>query len=244
MECTFKTEASALFLARLAAMSRAVRVRKRMAAEHQRLAGILGSVGDGVYGVNRSGQITFINPAARNILGYGDEDHLIGRAAHKMFHHTHEDRTANPPEDCLLQQAYSAGNELRAWSTVFWHKSGMPIPVECTVYRCRSRAFEGSVGVPRYQSDASLNVSCGNNHDPLTKRTPQLFEAAESEVSRLKRAEVSTLVYLDLDRFKHINDTAGHWPETGCSWRSARSCNRRIRDCDMLAPSAVTSSPS
>ena len=146
MECMFKTEANDLFLARLAAMSRAVRVRKRMAAEHQRLAGILGSVGDGVYGVNRSGQITFINPAARNILGYGDEDHLIGRAAHKLFHHTHEDRTANPSEDCLLQQAYRAGNELRAWSTVFWHKSGMPIPVECTVYPMQIEGqLEGSV---------------------------------------------------------------------------------------------------
>ncbi|MBI3545755.1 MAG: response regulator, partial [Gammaproteobacteria bacterium] len=103
VECMFKNEANELFLARLAAMSRSVRARKTMEAEHQRLAGILSSVGDGVYGVNRAGQITFINPAARAILGFTSEDNLIGSAAHKLFHYANEDKTLNPPETCLLQ---------------------------------------------------------------------------------------------------------------------------------------------
>lgn len=242
MECMFKTEASTLFLARLAAMSRAVRVRKRMAAEHQRLAGILGSVGDGVYGVNRSGQITFINPAARNILGYGDEDHLIGRSAHKLFHHTHEDRTANPLEDCLLQQTYRAGNELRAWSTVFWHKSGMPIPVECTVYPMQIEGrLEGSVVAFRDITERRIlerELLWQANHDPLTKLyNRSCFEKQlESEVSRLKRSEeVSTLVYLDLDRFKYINDTAGHAAGDQLLMEISRQLQSRIRDSDMLA---------
>ena len=242
MECMFKTEASALFLARLAAMSRAVRVRKRMAAEHQRLAGILGSVGDGVYGVNRSGQITFINPAARNILGYGDEDHLIGRSAHKLFHHTHEDRTANPSEDCLLQQAYRAGNELRAWSTVFWHKSGMPIPVECTVYPMQIKGqLEGSVVAFRDITERRIlerELLWQANHDPLTKLyNRSCFEKQlESEVSRLKRSEeVSALVYLDLDRFKYINDTAGHAAGDRLLVEISQQLQSRLRDSDMLA---------
>jgi len=70
VDCMFKNEVKELFLARIAAMSRAVRNRKSIEAERERLAGILGSVGDGVYGVNQAGQITFINPAARRILGY------------------------------------------------------------------------------------------------------------------------------------------------------------------------------
>jgi signal transduction histidine kinase len=36
---------------------------RHLEQERQRLAGILASVGDGVYGVDKSGTITFINPA-------------------------------------------------------------------------------------------------------------------------------------------------------------------------------------
>ncbi|MBI3777384.1 MAG: EAL domain-containing protein [Gammaproteobacteria bacterium] len=242
VECMFKNEANALFLARLAAMSRAVRVRKRMASEHQRLAGILSSVGDGVYGVNRGGQITFINPAARNILGYGDQDHLIGRSAHELFHHTHEDRTANSPEDCLLQQAYSNGNELRAWSTAFWHKSGMPIPVECTVYPLQIEGrLEGSVVAFRDVTERRIlerELLWQANHDPLTKLyNRSCFEKQlESEVGRLKRSEeVSALIYLDLDRFKYINDTAGHAAGDRLLMEISQQLQSRIRDSDMLA---------
>ncbi len=242
IECMFKNEANALFLARVDAMSRSVRVRKKMGAEHQRLAGILSSVGDGVYGVNRAGQITFINPAARYILGFGEEDHIIGRSAHKLFHHTHEDKTPNPPESCLLQQAYSAGDELRAWSTVFWHKSGMPIPVECTVYPLQIEGrLEGSVVAFRDVTERRIlerELLWQANHDPLTKLCNRSYfeKHLEDEVSRLKRStETSALLYLDLDRFKYINDTAGHAAGDRLLIDISQHLQSRIRDSDMLA---------
>ncbi len=242
VECMFKNEADALFLARLSAMSRAVRYRRNMGAEHQRLAGILGSVGDGVYGVNRAGQITFINPAACNILGFTEEDKLIGRPAHKLFHPMHEDKTPNPPESCLLQQAYGAGDELRAWFTVFWHKAGMPIPVECTVYPLRIEArLEGSVVAFRDVTERRIlerELLWQANHDPLTKMYNRgCFEKQlENEVSRLKRSEeVSALLYLDLDRFKYINDTAGHAAGDRLLVEISQQLQMRMRDSDMLA---------
>lgn len=242
VECMFKNEANALFLARLAAMSRSVRARKRMSAEHQRLAGILSSVGDGVYGVNRTGQITFINPAARNVLGFTAEDHLIGRAAHKLFHYMHEDKTPNPPESCQLQQAYGTGDELRAWSTVFWHKSGMPIPVECTIYPLQIEGrLEGSVVAFRDVTERRIlerELLWQANHDPLTKLyNRSCFEKQlESEVSRLKRsAETSALLYLDLDRFKYVNDTAGHTGGDRLLVEISQQLLSRLRDSDVLA---------
>ncbi len=242
VECMFKNEANALFLTRLAAMSRSVCARKRMSAEHQRLAGILSSVGDGVYGVNRLGQITFINPAARNVLGFTGEDHLIGRSAHKLFHHMHEDKTPNPLDSCLLQQAYGTGGELHAWSTVFWHKSGMPIPVECTIYPLQIEGrLEGSVVAFRDVTERRLlerELLWQANHDPLTRlRNRSSFEKQlENEVSRLKRsAETSTLLYLDLDRFKYVNDTAGHTAGDRLLVEISQQLLSRLRDSDMLA---------
>jgi diguanylate cyclase (GGDEF)-like protein/PAS domain S-box-containing protein len=242
VECMFKNEANALFLARVDAMSRSVRARKKMAAEHQRLAGILSSVGDGVYGVNRAGLITFVNPAARNILGFTEEDCLIGRSAHKLYHYAHEDKTPNPPESCLLQQAYSVGNELRAWSTVFWHKSGMPIPVECTVYPLRIEGrLEGSVVAFRDITERRIlerELLWQANHDPLTNlcNRGNFEKLLENEVSRLKRStETSALLYLDLDRFKHINDIAGHAAGDRLLMEISRHLLARIRDSDVLA---------
>ncbi|HYM47076.1 MAG TPA: response regulator, partial [Burkholderiaceae bacterium] len=72
VECMFKDESSELFLARLAAMSRSIRIKKSIEAERVRLSSILSSVGDGVYGVNRDGEIAFVNPVACRILGYPD----------------------------------------------------------------------------------------------------------------------------------------------------------------------------
>ena len=89
---------------------------------------LVASVGDGVYGVNRAGLITFVNPAARRILGYPQEGMLIDQLAHRLFHYAHADASPNSREDCVLQKAYAGGDELRSRETVFWHCSGTAVP--------------------------------------------------------------------------------------------------------------------
>jgi len=242
IECMFKNEADELFLTRIAAMSRAIRAKKSIEAEHQRLAGILGSVGEGVYGVNSAGQVTFINPAARRILGYEEADSLIGRSAHKLFHNATEDGRPNPPETCFLQQAYGAGDELKGWETVFWHRSGEPVPVECTVYPLRVEdRLEGSVVAFRDVSERKQlerELMWQANHDALTKlHNRNHFERVlEAEVLRLKRSrERAALLYIDLDRFKYINDTAGHAAGDRLLCEIATQLKARLRESDVLA---------
>ncbi|HVQ24920.1 MAG TPA: response regulator, partial [Planctomycetota bacterium] len=61
-ECMFKNEAKELFLARVGSLARQIELKRRAGEERARLDGILGSVADGVYGVDREGRITFVNP--------------------------------------------------------------------------------------------------------------------------------------------------------------------------------------
>ncbi|MBL0030588.1 MAG: hypothetical protein IPO95_16625 [Rhodanobacteraceae bacterium] len=61
MECTFKNEAKELFLARMGGLARQIRLQKNAGSERQRLDGILGSVGDGVFGVDAQGVTGFCN---------------------------------------------------------------------------------------------------------------------------------------------------------------------------------------
>lgn len=242
IECMFKNESHELFLTRIAAMARGVRAKKAIDAEHQRLAGILASVGDGVYGVNQAGKITFINPAAREILGIEESENVIGASAHDLFHYATEDGSSNPPDTCFLQQAYAIGDELRGWDTVFWTRDSRPVPVECTVFPLRVKEeLEGSVVAFRDVSDRrelERELVWQVNHDAVTQLSNRNhFERAlEAEVSRLKRSdEHSALLYIDLDRFKYINDTAGHAAGDRLLFEIGDQLKTRLRDADTLA---------
>jgi len=217
VECMFKNEAKELFLARIDSMSRSIIAMRNIQNDHKRLEGILRSVGDGVYGVNCDGEITFINPAAKSILGYTDSDKLIGQLAHTIFHHSLDDGSPNPIDKCELQKAYQQGTQLATWATGFMHADGNSIPVECTVYPLYlDNKLHGSVVAFRDVTERKLlleELKWQATHDPLTKLPNRSYFESQllHEVKAAKNHEnTSCLLYLDLDRFKYLNDTAGH----------------------------------
>ncbi|MBE9516269.1 MAG: EAL domain-containing protein [Proteobacteria bacterium] len=242
VECMFKNESEALFLARIAAMARAVESRKSINAERQRLEGILSSVGDGVYGVDNTGMITFANPAAVRILGYENDSELIGKRAHRIFHYAHRDGSDNPEETCFLQQAYEVGDELGFWETVFWNSASQPIDVECSVQPLHiDGCHEGSVVGFRDIVDRKVlerELLWQANHDSLTElHNRNYFEdELEREVAQRQRSgESSAVLFIDLDRFKQINDTAGHAAGDRLLIDISRQLRTRLRTTDMLA---------
>lgn len=242
VECMFKNESDDLFLTRIDAMSRHIRAHKSIEKERERLGGILRSVGEGVYGVNSDGQISFINPACRRILGYEPEEHLIGQSALRLFHYTDEEANPIDEDHCFLQQTYEAGESIEAQETIFWHKSGTPIPVECTVYPLTiENKRQGSVVAFRDISERKLleeELRWQASHDALTKLFNRRYfeEQLTQETDRLKRSsETSALLYIDLDRFKYINDTAGHVAGDRLLVEIAQILTRRLRKTDLLA---------
>lgn len=242
VECMFKNESDDLFLTRIDAMSRHVRAHKLIENERERLGGILRSVGEGVYGVDSKGRVLFVNPACRQILEYESEDRLIGRSALDIFHYSNELGFPISDHECFLQQSYSGGRPVRARETVFWSKSGRPIPVECTAHPLTIEdRTEGSVVAfrdisERKQLESELRWQA--SHDVLTKLHNRRYfeEQLLIETERVKRSnETSALLYLDLDRFKYINDTAGHAAGDRLLIEISREMTRRLRKADMLA---------
>jgi diguanylate cyclase (GGDEF)-like protein len=76
------------------------------------------------------------------------------------------------------------------------------------------------------------------HHDHLTKLfNRQYFEnALEQELSRLKRStERSALLFIDLDRFKQINDTAGHAAGDALLTNIGQKLKSRARQSDLVA---------
>ena len=90
---------------------------------------ILESVGEGIFGVNARGSISFINPIAANMLGYSI-DELMGKQVHETINHTHSDGSDYPVHECPMHTAFTVGESARKDSEVLWRKDGSSFPVE------------------------------------------------------------------------------------------------------------------
>ncbi len=212
IECMFKNEAEELFLARISGMRRFIQVQRSIEKQRENLAAILESVGEGVYGVDKDGRVTFMNPAALKVLGLHDVKPLLGVGAYDAFHFKKHDTGRD-----LLKEAYYSGEQLKGWETQFRHRSGKEIPVDCTLYALSVNGKqEGSVIAFRDISERKMmeeKLRWQATHDHLTGLyNRRYFEThIEKEISSVNRTGImSALVYLDLDRFKYVNDTAGH----------------------------------
>ncbi len=104
-------------------------VAEREAAE-TKLRLFIESSGEGIYGVDTQGRITMSNPAAQQILGYHDPSELLGKSAHRLFHHSHADGSRCDETQCSLVATYQQGIASHGDNEVFWHADGHPLPIE------------------------------------------------------------------------------------------------------------------
>ena len=219
LECLFKTETDSLFVARIRAMSRQIQLQKKADADRHRFESILGSIGEGVYGVDITGKVTFVNPAARRMLGFRSASDYIGKQAYQLFQGFEGKRREDVEgtQDALVQ-AYLSGEELHQHETIFQTVNGQKLQVVCTVAPldyagCR----QGSVVAFRDISDRKRlerRLIWQATRDPLTDLYNRRFfeKALSREVVKVNQGQtdMSALLYIDFDQFKYLNDTAGH----------------------------------
>ena len=110
--------------------------RHRVIEVHQRLARynerILASSGEGIYGLDVEGKLTFVNPAGAQMLGYHMEE-LLGEPMHELIHHTRSDGSPYPSEDCPLNAAIQEGAVYRNDTEMLWRKDGTSFPVDYSI---------------------------------------------------------------------------------------------------------------
>ena len=92
---------------------------------------ILNSAGDGIFGVNETGLLTFINPNALKMLGF-KEDELVGNQIHPFVHHHRADGAEYPVEECPVHVSATLGATHHIDDEVMWRKDGSFFPVEYT----------------------------------------------------------------------------------------------------------------
>lgn len=112
------------------------RSHRRLAEEHRNLIStsealqatslrqriILSSLGEGVFGIDTDGAMTFINPAALAMLGYREEE-LLGEDAHALFHFCREDGSPYAADECPIHRTLRDGQQ-RSTEEWFWKHGG------------------------------------------------------------------------------------------------------------------------
>jgi two-component system, sensor histidine kinase and response regulator len=104
---------------------------ERLQRSEERINLILHSVGEGIFGVDGKGRVSFVNEAAQQMLGYTPEE-MVGQPVHALIHHSLKDGSHYTVEDCPMYASYTSAAENHVTDEVLWRKDGSSFDVDYT----------------------------------------------------------------------------------------------------------------
>lgn len=126
-------QANVALLQQIAERERTLLERQQAEVSLQRLSHqhelILDAAGEGIYGIDAQGKITFANPAAAKMLGYSI-DELIGHWMHMLVNHTKPDGTPYLASDNPILETLQAGIVHVGTNDLFHRRDGSSFPIE------------------------------------------------------------------------------------------------------------------
>jgi diguanylate cyclase (GGDEF)-like protein/PAS domain S-box-containing protein len=184
--------------------------------EKERLHVTLSSIGDAVITTDTEGRVTYLNPVAEEMTGWTNS-FALGRKLDDVFFIVEEqtgEPAANPVESVIRREMPLERPEC----TVLVRSDGMRFSIEDTASPIRDRDGK-ALGVVLVFHDVTqarkmaVQLRYQATHDGLTgliNRTE--LERRLQHLLNSERAEnrQHSLLFLDLDRFKVVNDTCGH----------------------------------
>jgi diguanylate cyclase (GGDEF)-like protein/PAS domain S-box-containing protein len=184
--------------------------------QHELIRVTLESIADAVITTNRSGHVTWLNPAAERLTGWPNSG-ALGRPITEVFDIVHEE-TRKPslcPVDVCVSQGVPVKLEDRS---ILLARTGKEFGVQGS-----SAPLWGGHGVllgavlvfqdVTEQRRLNGEMSYRATHDALTGLTNRAeFEArlGRTLVKAHQERSEHALLYIDLDQFKLVNDACGH----------------------------------
>lgn len=213
----------------------------------QRFQIITDLLGEGIFLVDSDGMLIFMNPEAERLLGYGFE-YLTTRPVYEIIHIQQPDGTYLQPRQSSLAVAIREGKEYRNDDDAFTCKSGQILPVSIVSRPVISGgintgsviAFNDITERKKYIESLELINQLLEQQamtDPLTGiyNRLKITKALETEIDRAQRYNSHlSVILLDVDKFKSINDTYGHLEGDAVLKKIADLLTDNIRTTDIL----------
>ncbi|NGY04910.1 sensor domain-containing diguanylate cyclase [Solimonas terrae] len=206
-------------------------------SDPQRYAQMVKNItGFGVYLIDREGRIASWNQGAAKITGY-TENEVVGQPYGKLF-------SKSVDGEGLPQRTLNHARENRHCRDEHRRQrhSGEAFYAQCAVDVLRNPDGEVSgyvevfhdITEQKHREDVLLQRA---TRDALTGVANRGYfnEVASSEIARARRfAEPLSVIMLDIDHFKKINDTYGHDTGDRVITALARTCTETMRKIDVV----------
>ncbi len=193
-------------------------VEEKLRQSEKRLQTITAALGEGVFVLDKQGRVVFMNPEAERLLGCQMEE-LLGNPLHAAIHYEAKDGGLHAMHKCPIYQVLQGdvSNRVVNEDDVFIRKDGRRLSVAyVTTPILEDQRVIGCVTVFRDISERKQTEEMIHRlayYDPLTNLPNRLLFNQELD-SALKKASRTggklAVLFLDLDNFKHVNDTLGH----------------------------------
>jgi diguanylate cyclase (GGDEF)-like protein/PAS domain S-box-containing protein len=185
-------------------------------AEKERAQVTLNCIGDAVVCTDVSGAITFLNPVAETMTGWALTE-AVGRPMAEVFR-TLSATSTEPTETTAELAVLQVRSAHLPPCGVLIRRDGLEIPIEDTIAAIHDRQglAIGAVIVFRDVSVAramAQKISHTAEHDSLTGLPNRLLlndRISQAVASARRHRKQVAVLFLDLDGFKHINDSLGH----------------------------------
>lgn len=205
---------------------------QRLIAEsEQRFRSLFEHNTDAIYAFDREGRFTLANPATETVVGYAPAD-LVGTSFAQLIAPEHLERT-------LRHFSAAAGGEAQNYETVCLHREGRMVDLDVTNTPI---VVDGEVvGVFGVAKDVTarrmLERQLGHRatHDSLTGIPNRAHLEHVLLLDDDDQGTDRTLLFIDLDRFKLVNDSLGHRCGDEVLTVAVQRLARHVRNDDLLA---------
>jgi diguanylate cyclase (GGDEF)-like protein/PAS domain S-box-containing protein len=198
---------------------------------------VLDATAEGIIGIDQGGRILFANGAAGRHLGT-KPGALVGKDHHSAVGHLDRDGKVYDPLRCPVCRILRSTEAIPVVDQHFRRATGRPVSVEYLSTKLSLPGDEtGLVMTFRDVTDEAKLARIGM-HDALTA-LPNRYRFSDHlgrALARLERLQsYVAILYVDLDRFKLVNNSLGHDAGDGVLVEVARRLEHVVRAQDTVA---------